>query len=337
MPLATAAVPGPLAPLAPPLPRFAQIEPTGSCNLACRMCTVTHRPDAGGMLSLAQFERLLEQLPQLEELHLQGLGEPMLNPAFFDMVELAVARGIRVTANTNLTLLTPERAARCVSSGLHTLSVSIDAARRELYEAIRVKASFHKVVRNLERLSQARREAAGSRLQVRLVMVLMRQNLDELASVLRLAQRVGVRDVLVQRLSSDLEQPDLPERYIPIRDYVEQAELVASDRPHAIQVFAHASRLAAALGVTLHLPRLSAKPGARGCSWPWDQLYLTARGDMLPCCMVATPDRASFGNVLEEGLTARWHGEAAQRFRAELQSEQPPPVCRHCALYHGAF
>ncbi|WKB54299.1 radical SAM protein [Eleftheria terrae] len=321
----------------PPLPRFAQIEPTGSCNLACRMCTVTQRPDGDGMLTLAQFERLLDELPQLEEVHLQGLGEPMLNPQFFEMVELAVARGLRVTANTNLTLLTPERAARCVSSGLHTLSVSIDAAHRELYESIRVKASFAKVVRNLERLSAARRAAAGSVLQVRLVMVLMRQNLDELADVLRLAQRVGVHDVLVQRLSSDLEQATLPRRYIPIRDYVHQAELTEHDLPHAMQVFAHASRLAAALGVTLHLPRLSPRPGAAGCRWPWDQLYLTAGGDMLPCCMVATPDRANFGNVLDTGVAARWQGEAAQRFRAQLNSAEPPSVCRHCALYHGAF
>src|SRR5690606_28589369 len=131
----------------PPLPRFAQIEPIGRCNLACRMCTVNERVDAVGEMSLEAFRSLLDQMPGLRALHLPGLGERVLHPAFFEMVELAAARGIRESANTNLTLLTAARARRCVSGGLASLSVSIDAATREVYEAIRRKASFDKVVR----------------------------------------------------------------------------------------------------------------------------------------------------------------------------------------------
>lgn len=322
--------------LDPPLPGFAQIEPSSTCNLACRMCTVNHRPDAGPMLTPQDFARLLDELPGLQELHLQGLGEPMRNPHFFEMVALAAARGIRVTANTNLTLLTPGRAERCVRSGLHTLSVSVDAAERGLYQDIRHKASFDKVVRNLGRLAQARRRH-GSSMQVRLVMVLMRQNLEQLLPLLRLAVAVDVHEVLVQRLSSDLEEPGAPGRYIPIRNYVRDAQLRAGDLGRAAEVFAQASRLAAALGVRLHLPRLTPREEPPGCRWPWEQLYLTAGGEMLPCCMVGTPDRASFGNALREGLLATWHGEAARRFRAQLASSSPPPVCRHCSLYRGAF
>ena len=321
----------------PGLPRFAQIEPTAACNLACPMCTVNHRADTTRHLTLAQFQALVQQLPGLEELHLQGLGEPMLNPEFFEMVEWASARGIRVSANTNLTLLTPERAQRCIDSGLHALSVSIDAADRDIYESIRVQASFDKVMRNLGRLAAVRERAGERGPQVRLVMVLMRRTLDQLAPVLRLAQRHGVHTVQVQRLSSDLEQAALPARYIPIRDHVRQAELVPADLAHARAVFSHASRLAAALGITLHLPRLSPNPQPARCTWPWEQLYLTAGGDMLPCCMAGTPDRANFGNVEDDGVLTRWHGQAAQQFRAQLDGPEPPAVCRHCALYRGAF
>src|SRR5256714_2956807 len=95
-----------VATLTPALPRFAQIEPVGRCNLACKMCTVNERGDEVAELSLARFTALLDQLPGLAELHLQGLGEPMLHAAFFDMVELATSRGIRVSANTNPTLPT---------------------------------------------------------------------------------------------------------------------------------------------------------------------------------------------------------------------------------------
>lgn len=330
----------------PPLPRFAQIEPIGRCNLACRMCTVNERVDAVGQMSIERFRSLLDQMPELESLHLQGLGEPMLHPAFFDMIELAASRGIRVSANTNLTLLTAARARRCVTSGLAALSVSIDGASREVYQAIRRKASFDKVVRNLARLMQARDEARSS-LEVRGVMVLMRSNLDELPALVRLLHAHGVPELLVQRLSSDLEQPQLARGYIPIRTYVRDAQLRTSDLGRASEVFERARALAAALDMRLHLPRLvpravppASDAAAPRCGWPWERLYVTAAGELLPCCMVATADRASFGNVFDDeddGLRQRWHGAEANAFRAALAGDSPPDVCRGCALYRGTF
>jgi radical SAM protein with 4Fe4S-binding SPASM domain len=331
----------------PPLPRFAQIEPIGRCNLACRMCTVHERGDVVAEMPLERFVALLDAMPGLEQLHLQGLGEPMLHARFFDMVELAAARGIRVSANSNLTLLTEKRAARCASSGLAALSVSLDGASREVYESIRARASFAKVLRNLGRLVDARDAQPGSRLEVRLVMVLMRDNLDELPALLRLAHAHRIGEVLVQRLSSDLTQPAAADaRYIPIARYVESAELKAQDLERAARAFGEARAIAGELGLVVHLPKLdgASRPSARRgqeegrCRWPWEQLYVTAAGELLPCCMVASADRASFGNVFDEGgLTARWHGATARAWRAALADGEPPLPCRSCAIFHGKF
>lgn len=338
---------GPATPTAlrPPLPRFAQIEPVGRCNLACRMCPVHERGDEVAEMPLERFTALLDQMPGLERLHLQGLGEPMLHPRFFEMVALAAARGIEVSANTNLTLLTPARALACVTSGLAALSVSLDGASAAVYEGVRRRASFAKVLRNLARLTEAR-DAAQSPLRVRGVMVLMRGNAHELPALVELLHRSGVDELLVQRLSNDLREDGLPARYIPIRRYVDEAELGPADLPAVHALFEAARERAAALGVTLHLPRLDAAParavGAPRCGWPWEQLYVTAAGELLPCCMVATADRASFGNVFsgegeDAGLAARWHGDAAREFRSRLLADRPHAVCRSCALYHGTF
>lgn len=327
-----------------PLPRFAQIEPMASCNLACRMCTVPQR-EAGtdvtqGALALADFARWLDQLPGLRELQLQGLGEPMLNRDFFAMIELATARGIRVTSNSNLTLLTPARARRCVTSGLAELSVSLDGATAATYESIRLRGRFDRFVRNLARLTAARAAARSATPHVRLVLVLMRQNLDELPALVRLAAEQGADAVLVQRLAHPLDEPTLPKRYIPVRSFIDTAQLRPSDEARAAGIFAEARALAAALGVALHLPRLrdeAAPPATGRCTWPSDGLYLTARGEMLPCCMVGTPDRAQFGSVADAPVETVWNGGAAQAFRAALAGPEPPPVCRSCALYHGEF
>lgn len=349
-----------------PLPRHAQIELIGRCNLACRMCTVNHRPDVG-QLSLADFDRLLAQIPQLESLHLQGLGEPMLHPEFFLMVQHAVARGIRVSTNTNATLITPKRARACVSSGLAELSISLDGARAASYEAVRVGARFDRVVRNIGRLVQAKQALGSTTPQLRLVLVLMRGNLYEIPALIDLAAELGVPSILVQRLSNDLTEPELPARYIPIRSYVHGAELRPNDLAEAADVFAVARERAARRGVQLSLPKLfpstarvtggaprppggrangagtdeangqgAQQPGPR-CSWPFDAMYFTAKGDVLPCCMVATSDRLNLGNALAQGVVRVFNGEPARQLRRELLEDRPNSLCRACALYRGTF
>src|SRR5437763_270295 len=115
------------------LPTFLQIEPVGQCNLRCTMCPILFRQDGppNGPPAFMQwdtFTRIVDEFPNLEHLQLQGLGEPLMHPRFFDMVEYAVAKGVRVTTNTNFTLLNEKRAARMVSCGLDILHISVDGA-----------------------------------------------------------------------------------------------------------------------------------------------------------------------------------------------------------------
>jgi MoaA/NifB/PqqE/SkfB family radical SAM enzyme len=175
-----------------PLPTYIQLEPVGQCNLRCQMCPIQFRTDGPphgppAFMDFAMFERIIDDLPTLRELHLQGLGEPMMHPRFFDMVRYAKARGITVSTNTNGTLLNERRAAECVSSGLDTMHISLDGASAETYEHIRERAHFDRVLRNLDHLLRARRRDEERHPRLRLVMVIMRQNLHELPELVRLA------------------------------------------------------------------------------------------------------------------------------------------------------
>src|SRR2546421_12338618 len=161
------------------LPTYVQMEPVGQCNLRCQMCSIQFRQDGPphGPLAFMEFEKfisMIDQFGDVQELHLQGLGEPMMHPRFFDMVAYATGKGIRVSTNSNLTLLNERRAERCVTSGLDDLSISIDGANAETYERIRVRAHFERVVGNLERLLAARQRLSSELPHLRLVMVIMR-------------------------------------------------------------------------------------------------------------------------------------------------------------------
>lgn len=332
-------------PAAAPLPRFVQIEPVGQCNLRCRMCPIGLRRDGPpwgppAFIEIATFRRLVDGFAGIEELHLQGLGEPLMHPHFFALVRYAAERGIRVSTNSNLTLLSPVRSRPCVESGLHTLHVSLDGASAATYEHIRRRASFAKVLRNLDQLVACRGRLGSPTPHLRIVAVAMRRNLDELPAIVELAYAHGVPAVFVQHLCHDFGESGLPADYRPMRDFVAGETLLAADPQRVADVFAAARGRAETLGIELRLPPLGggASPrSARGCEWPHVGAYLSYRGEAMPCCMVATPDRANLGDMARDGVAPVWNGRRYRAFRAALATAEPPEVCRGCGIYNGTF
>jgi MoaA/NifB/PqqE/SkfB family radical SAM enzyme len=326
------------------LPEFVQIEPVGQCNLSCRMCPVVHREEKPpAFMSYDVFCRLLDQFPGAKELHLQGLGEPLLHPRFFDMVRYAAARGMAVSTNTNLTALSERRAEECVKSGLRRMHVSLDAAEAAAYEYIRVGARFSKVLRNLRRLTEAKTGLKRDLPEIRIVAVVMRRNLEQLPDLVRLARAFGIGCVSVQHLAHDFSESSLPLKYQPMREFVDHETLLNED-PARVQRWFDAARAAAEdCGVKLRLPNASPRPrpeslkGRERCDWPWRGAYVAYSGEAMPCCMVATPDRINFGSMSKEGVLRVWNGDAYRDFRARLDSDNPPDICRGCAVYQGKF
>jgi radical SAM protein with 4Fe4S-binding SPASM domain len=327
----------------PPLPRELQVEVTGACNLKCRMCLVRYRPALDrteGSLTFERFAGIVEALPALEKVTLQGLGEPLLAPDLFRMIAYAAGRGVRVGFNTNATLLTRRMAERLVDGGLDWLHVSLDGATASTYESIRAGARFDVVRRHVAGLVDVMRERAAVRPRLSLVFVAMRRNVHELPDLVRLAAEWGVPTVRVQNLSHSFSDTDPAGSYREIRDFT-AAEALWEER--AVQrVFEDAQRQAHALGVALRLPALEEAPVARapgqpGCDWPWQSAYVRHDGRVQPCCMVMGADRAILGDAATDGMAAVWQGEPYQAFRRALTAGAPPDVCRGCSMYRGIF
>jgi radical SAM protein with 4Fe4S-binding SPASM domain len=178
---------------------------------------------------------------------------------------------------------------------------------------------------------------------VRIVVVVMRQNLNELADLVQSAARVGVDSVFVQHLCHDFGEETLPAHYRPMHDFVSEQTLTLEDPARIDRAFAAARAAAAQHGVDLRLPNLVPRPVAPGmsgrqrCDWPWRGAYFSYDGRAMPCCMVATPDRVNFGNAATDGVLQVWDGAAYRAFRDRLDSDDPPDICRSCAVYNHTF
>lgn len=331
-----------------PTPSYVQIEPVGQCNLACTMCPINYRDDLPlhGKVRMMDFDLytgLIDQFANLKTLHLQGLGEPTLHPRFFDMVSYAVKKGIRVTTNTNLTLINPARAEKCVTSGLDTLHFSIDGTTRETYERIRVNANFDKVMTNLGNLVEAKRRLNSALPHLHMVMVIMKQNLAELPDLVRVAKEYGAEEVFAQQLSHDFGDPAFNHKFQPLNDYIREQSLLYEDPERIEHYFGLARARAQELGVTLRLPRSrprphpADRPGRERCDWPWSSAYISFQGYAMPCCIASTPDTANFGLVNKTNFETVWNSPDYDRFREQLSSSEPPEICRSCSIYQGMF
>ena len=329
----------------PELPHKLQVEVTASCNLRCRMCIVRYRPTLprSASMPLADLRRLLEAMPSVRELVLQGIGEPLLAPDLYEMVAFASRRGIFVEFNSNATLLTRRAGERLIDAGLSALHISLDGATKETYEFVRDGARFETVERNITGFMNLRRGRRAERPSVSLVMVLMRHNLHELPDVVRRAAHWGIGEVFTQNLSHDFSDTP-PAAYESIAAYVNDQTILAMPAEEVEAIFERARRVATSEGVRLRLPhveedgeppRVDGVPVA--CDWPWQGAYVTYKGEVMPCCMVMGTDRITLGNAHERPFAEIWTGDEFARFRAGLVNSEPHPVCRGCSMYRGLF
>jgi MoaA/NifB/PqqE/SkfB family radical SAM enzyme len=147
-----------------PLPRALYIEPTNRCNSLCTECPRTFgiNTESPRDLSFAEFDMLIEQVPDLQRVVLHGLGEPLMNPHAPAMVAKLRARRVDVTFNSNAILLNRRRGEALIAADLPELRVSLDGGSRQTYTLMRGVDKLAQVQANLAAFARlkAREELA---------------------------------------------------------------------------------------------------------------------------------------------------------------------------------
>jgi MoaA/NifB/PqqE/SkfB family radical SAM enzyme len=319
------------------LPRTLYLETTNRCDSKCQTCIRTFETlEPPADLSLDRVRAIVEQFPGLDRVVLHGIGEPLLNREIFDIIVYLKTRVVTVLFNSDAITLTAARANRLLESGLDEYRVSMDAATRETYGRLRGVDQFDRVIANVARLVELQRAAQRTTPRVSLWFTASRANVEELPAFVRLAAQLGVGEVYVQRLV-----------FNGLGLAVDANALHGRLREREQALLAEAEALATAHDVAMRAsglttPLASLQGGARdqrpwaGCQRPWTLAYVTANGNVLPCCIspwVAKDYSALIlGNAFHDRFAAIWNGERYQRFRAQFESSRPPDACRGCGL-----
>jgi radical SAM protein with 4Fe4S-binding SPASM domain len=249
-------------------------------------------------------------------------------------------RNLYVLFNTNGTLLTKANGRALIEAGLDELRVSLDAAEAEVFQMVRGKDFFDKIVANVKNFTTLQRELNAPKPRVSLWLTGLRETVDQLPNFVRLAHSIGVTEVYLQRLvffEDPMSERSLARAESALFEHttereealIREAESIAKD----LGVMFSASG-AVDPGESIKMQR-SDSPWSL-CRRPWSLMYITANGRVLPCCIAPFSMKGygsfTLGDATQTSLREIWNGPEYQRFREGLLTSAPPPSCSNCGL-----
>ncbi|NMC74409.1 MAG: radical SAM/SPASM domain-containing protein [Geobacteraceae bacterium] len=181
------------------------VETTTRCNMKCQMC-VKQSMGSGlkeGDLSRETFQALEPAFSRAEAVVLNGIGEPLLHPDlefFIRRAKELMPAGSWVGFQSNGLLLDDVRAESLVKAGLDRICLSLDAICPDTFRKIREGGEVEDLEGAFRSLNRAIRRNPGSRLQIGVEFVLMRDNVHQLPDVLRWSASRGVSFAIVSHL-----------------------------------------------------------------------------------------------------------------------------------------
>jgi len=317
------------------------LETTNRCNLLCTTCPRTYEelePEADMPWEL--FVSLIDQYPNIARVVLHGIGEPMLVKDIAQRVKYLKERNIYVLFNTNGTLLTEANGRALIDAGLDELRVSLDAAESEVFEMVRGKDFFDKIVTNVRNFTRLQRELNAAKPRVSLWLTGLRETVDQLPDFVRLAHSIGVTEVYLQRLvffDAPMNENSLARAESALFEHTSELEEA---------IIREAESVARGLGIMFSAsgavdPGESIKMQRSDSPWslcrrPWSLMYITANGRVLPCCIAPFSMKGygsfTLGDATQRSLREIWNGPEYQRFREGLLTSAPPPACANCGL-----
>jgi len=223
-------------------------------------------------------------------------GESLLHPGFFDMVQYATQKGIKVLLNTNATLLNEKKAKALLESGIAGISFAFDGFNKSTYEQARAGADFEKTLENITYFLRLKKETR-------------RTSPYTILSMLKL----GLGTV------TDKEKNDFLSRFHGLIDEIRLRDVSTwGDTFKGTGDFSYRHN------------EMSYPP----CSRLWSTAVITWNGNVVPCIYDANHQYV-IGNVKDRHLKEIWNSYKMQALRHSMLDGSYrllSPLCRHCIV-----
>ncbi|MFI6030052.1 pyrroloquinoline quinone biosynthesis protein PqqE [Amycolatopsis magusensis] len=300
-------------PAEPPLGMLAEL--THRCPLHCSYCSnPIELITRDGELDTAQWLSVLSQARDLGvlQVHMSG-GEPLARSDLPELVSHASDLGCYVNLVTSGLGLTEKRLDDLADRGLAHIQLSVQGADAERADRLAgTRAHEHKLT------AAALIKRSGLPLSVNVV--LHKQNHDQLAGIIALAERMGADRL--ELANTQYYGWALKNRtaLMPTREQLAVAEPI---------VRAATERLRGTMEI-IYVVADYYEPYPKPCMYGWGarQLTVAPNGDVLPCPAATAITTLELDNVTRKPLHDIWYGSTS--FNAYRGEDWMSETCRSC-------
>jgi radical SAM protein with 4Fe4S-binding SPASM domain len=290
-------------------PAVLYIELTQNCIGHCAFCKgkdYVYDPQLN--MSREIIEAILENYaPHAVMIDLRGQGESLMLPDFEEHLARFSQWGAKLQLYTTLGCGTKKTLQSLVDHDVF-ISLSLDAAEKELYESLRPGINFDTVMDNLGFVCSAIEKKWGTlKDKIRIALIpLQGKNLDQVEKIFGIAERFRIPDIRVGPLHSSANDPNL----------------LKFHRKQALSTLRKCVELSRKLKIDLQfasspLKSLLIKEKTFDCCChPWLFAFINYRGDIMVCDHLIAPfqNKYRIGNVRDDKKLA-WNGPPARQQR----------------------
>jgi MoaA/NifB/PqqE/SkfB family radical SAM enzyme len=316
-----------------------QVEVTSHCNAECEYCphTVYAQSWRANHMPLETFKKLAPAFVRTRLVYLQGWGEPLLHPQFFDMLRIARECGCHVGTTTNGMLCDAKTAERMVAGGLSILGFSL-AGTDESQDGIRRRAPLKNVLQAIKDVDETKKRLGISVPEVHVAYIWLRSQIEAIKELPALLEGTGVNQVVVSTLDF-VPHSDLATEALHARDEAEEeflhgmiSEVVKVGKERGLDIF---FRLVA----PYREPGFCTENVTRS-------LFVSAQGLVSPCVFrnvpiyqknesvhldLYSPKHLTFGDVSDQSLTSIWRQKDYRAFRRNHAKRKGTKSCGNCS------
>ncbi len=250
-----------------------------------------------GYMPLALFKEIIDQIKDHTSTIVIALhGESLLHPHFIDMVCYAKRNGIKVSLNTNATLLTQNMSHQILSSGINFISFAFDGFNKVAYESTRKGSNFEKTIQNILYFLMLKKKSK-SKLPYTILSIL-KIKLDE--------QTEKDKKQFVMLFKGLVDEVRLREVSSWGKTFKDTKEFTA----------------------------YNSNGHFNPCSRLWSSICIAWNGDVIPCIYNANHEYV-LGNIKDACLRDIWNNNRMQTLRRSMVQRNPllvSPICENCIV-----
>ncbi len=305
--------------------KLVQIEPTTRCNFTCAFCSGRHMEQRD--LEFHSFQTVVDRMPDLECMELQGEGEPFLHPRIYDMIRYAKDHGIQVSSISNGSLLTAANVEKLLDCGLDSLNISIESPEPEEFKKIR-GGDLNKITEGIRRLVKRKSERGTLTPVIGFSVTVLKSTASKLDDIFMLYEKLGMDGgISIQFLNASREYS---------RHYTEKENgeyltgkeqlLIRRDyfrRLGHIQINKTAEHF-----FTRIEEAVKVNSGQAGyCVWLEDAIYINCQGYASSCVYIKDGEHLGLGHVERDGMESIL--EARRKEQEAIRSCIPTKSCAY--------